>query len=283
MAVPVRNIVVVSDLHAGCRLALCPRDGVELDDGGVYKPSGLQTKLADIWEEFWFEFVPMATRGEPYHVVVNGDVVEGVHHGAITQISQNINDQVYAATLLLEPIVRNPKCIGYYHIRGTEAHVGPSAQYEERLAKDLGAIPNEAGQHARWLMWFNLCGQRIHFTHHIGTTGSSAYEATAVWKELVEMFVEAGRWGDAAPDMIVRSHRHRYIEARGMGARGFISVAVTPAWQLRTPFAHKIPGGRTSEPQIGGMVIRAGDEDPLYIRPFVKRIEPPKTEEGIVQ
>lgn len=35
----VRNIVDISDLHVGCRLALCHKDGAVLDDGGVYQPS----------------------------------------------------------------------------------------------------------------------------------------------------------------------------------------------------------------------------------------------------
>lgn len=275
----VRNIVVVSDLHAGCRVAICPRDGIDLDDGGHYRPSGLQTKLCDLWDHFHHEFVPRVTYGEPWHLVVNGDAIDGTHHGSVTQVSQNIEDQVDMATAILSPIVNHPKCAGYYHIRGTEAHVGKSGQYEEQLAKRLGATRDEHNRYARWLMWFNLCGYRIHFTHHIGTTGSSAYEATAVWKELVEMFTEAGRWGDQPPHMIVRSHRHRFIECRSMGAHGFINTFTTPAWQLKTPFSHKIPGARTSEPQIGGVVIRAGDED-LYIRPFVHRIEPPKTEGG---
>lgn len=270
---PVRNVIVVSDLHSGCRLGLCPPEGVILDDGGPCMPSTLQLKVWTMWREFFDVWVPQVTHGEPYVLVCNGDAIDGVHHGSTTQMSQNIEDQVKVARACLLPEVR--RAAAYYHVRGTEAHVGQSALHEERLASDLGALPNEVGQHARWELWLNLCGHRLHFLHHIGTTGSSAYEATAVHKETVESFVESGRWGDAPPEVIVRSHRHRYIEVRIASTNGYTSSVVTPAWQLKTPFTYRIPGARLSQPQIGGIVIRVGDED-LHTRARVWRIERPR-------
>jgi hypothetical protein len=58
---------------------------------------------------------------------------------------------------------------------------------------------------------------------------------------------------------------------------GYGIVCVTPGWQLKTPFTFKIPGARVGQPQFGGLVIRAGDEE-LHTRFFVKRIERPKEE-----
>jgi len=255
------NVVVISDNHAGCRLALCHPDGVRLDDGGVYKPSNLQLKIYAMWREFWDEFVPEATRGEPFGVVHNGDSMEGVHHNSTTQISQNLEDQTEVAYQLLAPVV--DLCEGrYWMVRGTEAHVAASAREEERLAKRLGAIPNAEGQHARWDLWKSVGGKKlVHFLHHIGTTGSQAYEATAVHKELVEEFAEAARFGRRPPDMIVRSHRHRCIETAipvtdENGVTGRAVAVVTPSWQGKTPFVWKIPGGRLTTPQFGGIVIR---------------------------
>lgn len=65
-AKPVRNLIVFSDSHCGCRLALCPPDGIYLDDGGRYLPSAFQKKLWHWWREFWDVWVPEVTRGEPY-------------------------------------------------------------------------------------------------------------------------------------------------------------------------------------------------------------------------
>src|SRR5262249_17336948 len=133
---PINNLVVVSDTHTGCKLALVHKDGAELDDGGEYHPSKLQLKLWDYWEEFWGEFVPSVVRDEPFPVVHNGDAIDGVHHQAVHQWTHNLEDQSKHAEKILAPVV--DLCEGrYFHIRGTEAHVGKSGQEEERLARKL--------------------------------------------------------------------------------------------------------------------------------------------------
>lgn len=274
----INNIIDVSDLHSGCKLALCPPEGVKLDDGGKYMPSAFQLKLYAMWHEFWYDWVPFATRKERYCVVVNGDVVEGVHHRATTPISHNIGDQCKIAFTLLEPIAEMAKG-GLYMIRGTEAHVGISAQTEEAMAAKLGAIPNEEGQYCRWDLWKRIGDNKlVHFLHHIGTTSSTAYESTAVYKELTEMYVEAARWRQQPPDIIARAHRHRNIEIKipiGTvdGQTSEASAIVTPCWQGKTPFAWRIPGARISTPQFGGVAIRNSDDGVLYATSKVWTVE----------
>lgn len=250
----INNIVVVSDTHCGCKLALCP-PSVVLDEGGEYHQSNLQKQLWEHWQFFWQEWVPEATRGEPFAVVHNGDAIDGVHHNSTTQISHNLTDQRRIAYEVMRPVVE--LCEGrYYHVRGTEAHVGKSAQEEEALAKELGARPNEEGNYARYDLWIR-CGEFLaHCLHHVGTTGSNAYEATAVHKELTEELTEAARWQEQPPDCIVRSHRHRYVETSIPTRRARAIAVVTPAWQAKTPFAWKIPGARLAPPQFGGILLR---------------------------
>ena len=88
-----KNIIVISDLHCGCQLAICPPI-VKYDSGGFYQPSPLQGKLWAMWREFWDEWVPVATKNEGFILVVNGDAIDGVHHNSVTQISHNITDQI---------------------------------------------------------------------------------------------------------------------------------------------------------------------------------------------
>ncbi len=267
MSSTVKNCVVISDIHAGCRLALCPPAGATLDDGGTYNPSALQLKLYKIWEEFW-DWVVVATKKEPYAIVINGDVVDGVHHNSTTQISHNLEDQSEIAFTLLEPLVK--KCEGrFYMIRGTEAHVGQQAVNEERLAKRLGARKNGAGQSSQYELWMNLGGPKylVHFSHHIGTTGSAAYETTAIKKELEEIYADSAKWG----------HRHRHVETRTPTQNGVGIAFVTAGWQGRTPFSYRIPGGRVTLPQFGGSVIRLGGDmgTGLYTMHFVRSIDRP--------
>jgi len=258
----VRNCVVISDTHSGCQVALCSPK-FTLDSGGTYRASALQRKIWDMWVEFW-KWVPQATNGDPFCVVHNGDALEGRHHKATTQISQNLADQENLAYEILAPVVE--ACGGrYYHVRGTGSHVGEAAENEEKLARRLGAI-SDGQNYARNDLWLDLDGRLIHFLHHIGATGSQAYESTAVMKELVEEFVEAARWGRKCPDAIVRSHRHREIEIaipkQDIGQKtetGKARAIVTPCWQGKTPFVWRIPGGRLSTPQFGGGVFHNSD------------------------
>ena len=268
----VNNLVIISDLHAGCKLGLCPPGPVPLDEGGSYQPSEFQRIVWGYWNEFWNVWVPDVTRGEPYAVCLNGDALDGRHHGSVTQVSQNLADQSSIASAILIPIVDGCGA-KYYHIRGTEAHVGASGEDEERLAKYLGARPNEIGQYARNEAWFRLGKDYlVHVSHHIGTSGATAYESSALMRELAEAYVESAKWNEQPPSVIVRSHRHRFAEVRIQTARGFATVCTTPGWQGKTPFVYRIVGGRMAAPQFGGILVRAGDED-IYTRSFVKSIK----------
>lgn len=268
----IKYAVYISDTHCGCGMAICPPT-VLLDDGGEYRPSKLQKKIFNMWNEFWEEFIPEATHGEPYIVVHNGDAIDGVHHNSVTQITHNLETQVEIAYKLLKPLVE--KCEGrYYHIRGTEAHVGKSAQHEEALAKKLGAIPNEEGQHARYDLRLEMGNALIHSLHHVGSTGSQAYEATAVHKELTEMFIEAARWGHRPPDVMVRSHRHRLIKISIPTNNTMAQAVVTPCWQGKTPFAWKIPGARLATPQFGGIVVSCANPKVVFTREKVWTVDP---------
>lgn len=278
----IRNIVVVSDIHGGCRLAVCPKS-VKLDDGGTYHPSRYQKELLRHWIKFWTEYVPTATKNEPYVVIVNGDAIDGVHHGATTQISQNINDQLEVAYQLLAPQLDAKKCKAMYMIRGTEVHVGKSGKDEEVLAQRIGATPNADGQASRYEIWARYGSQQqflLHATHHVGTTSSASYESTAVYKELIEAYNESGRWGDTPPDIIVRSHRHRNFSIKVPSEKGNAIVVCTPGWQLKTPFVYRLASGRASTPQIGGCVIREGADGMPYDMSYVVRM--PRSKEEIL-
>lgn len=264
----VNNLVVVSDMHCGCKLGLHPDTPTPLDDGGEYMPSRRQLEVWGWWRHFWDVWVPDVCHNEPYAVLVAGDILDGVHHGSTTQISHNLEDQAGIAYAALRPVAA--ACEGrLYMLRGTESHVGPSGVEEERLARRLGAVPDEDGKYARWEAWIELGKGLIHATHHIGTTGSQAYESTAVMRELAEAYTEAGRWRDRPPDVLVRGHRHRHIEIRVPTSLGSGIAFTCPAWQLKTPYTFRVAGARQSLPQIGGSVVRQGDED-LYTRHWVQ-------------
>lgn len=266
----IKNIILISDIHAGCQFGLSP-PMVKLDGGGIYRYSPLQKKMWQWWNIFWNKWVPMVTKNEPFALINIGDSIDGRHHSTTTQISQNIKDQVNIAYEILSPVVS--KAQKYFHIRGTEAHSGMGGEHSEILAQRLGAVPNDNGNYARWELWLNMGAARIHACHHIGGTSSSSYESTQVYKETVESLVESGRWGDEPPNVIVRGHRHRQFETRISGKHGYVISLVVPGWQLKTPFTYRLASARAGTPQCGGYLVRIGDEDSIYTRFKIWRIE----------
>ena len=272
----VNNVIIISDQHCGCQMGLCPPGGIPLDDGGHYMPSKLQKKVWKWWTAFWHEVVPRWTRGEPYAVISNGDTIDGVHHGSVTQITHNLTIQRAIALEVMRPVVEAKKCVAYYHIRGTEAHGGKSGMEEEQLARELGAVPDDEGRAARYELWMKIGKSLAHFAHHIGTTSSSSYESSAVMRELTNEYMAAGQWAERPPDFACRSHRHRNIEVRVPCKNGYGIAFVTPGWQLKTPFVHRT-GFKSQPPQFGGSLIRQGDEEG-YTRHKVWDLSRPKVE-----
>jgi hypothetical protein len=225
----------------------------------------------ECWETFWHDWVTHIVRGQPFAVVMNGDVIEGVHHGAVSQWTQNVSLQAECATAILAPIVERVGPEHFFLVRGTEAHAGSSASAEESMGRELGLPKRLEGQRSLWELKLKLGEYVVHFMHHIGTSGSTSYESTAPMAEYASAMTEAARWRARPPDALVRSHRHRSIkitipaEVGDDSRRADAFVVITPGWQGKTPLAWRIAGARQSKPQIGGVAIIAGDEE-LYSR-----------------
>jgi hypothetical protein len=268
----VESIVVISDTHFGDQFGLCP-PAVVLPDGGTYSPSRAQRKVWEMWKYFWVKWVPMATRGKPFAVVHNGDMIDNVHHGTVTPISHDKTVQRQIAIDVLSPIVA--KCEGrFYCVGGTEAHAGQNWQDEEEIARAIQAKKYQ-GRFVNPELRMVVGRCHVQFCHHIGTTSSAPYETTAILGELVTAYTEAARWGGRRPDIIVRSHRHRNAMITIPTDKGYGISLVTAGWQLKTPFVHRMALGRHAPPQIGGTIIHQGNEE-FYARHRIWHIPPPK-------
>jgi hypothetical protein len=263
-------VVCISDLHVGCGMAIMPKDGFTGDSGVAYFPSPLQQKLYDRWTEGFWPWVEAETGGR-YNVLVNGDLIDGVHHQAVTQWSQNLLDQRRACVELLRPV--RERAQRFIVVRGTESHVGASGQHDEAIAEALQAEKSPAGTWSHWEAFYRLGGQLCHFAHHIGATTSPFAKSSALQKVIALSYVNSGRWGDEPPVMFVRSHRHQCSWVGEPCKHGIVTCVVLPAWQLKTPYVHRI--GIMSEPEYGGVILFPGN-NAVYHKPWVERVERPE-------
>ena len=263
-------LVVVSDLHMGCGMAIMPEGGFRVDDLNFVSPSPLQQTLNAWWNEFWLWVDHECPDG--FDLCVNGDLIDGMHHQNATHWTANEVVQCKAAVELL----RRPFMLARRKIvvRGTETHTGKSGQYEEVIAQQLGAEKSAEGTHSHWEVYYRLGRHLVHLTHHIGTTSSPFAESGALNREMVHGYVEAGRWADEPPAMYVRSHRHTCGVFGHPSQHGMTWSATTPAWQLKTPYGYR-SSFRMQRPQVGGIICMAGDNSP-YVKVWTRTVERPR-------
>ena len=269
------NAVVINDTHVVSLVGLCPPKGVKLKDGGTYMPSPEQRQIYLRWREFWDHYVPLYTKGEPYAIIVNGDVCDWDHHGTHAIFTKDLGTHISAAYEVLAPEVEKA-AKGVFFLVGSEAHTGEQGDAEEALAEKFDCIRDDNGRYARYEMWIEIGGALCHFNHSIGTSSSVSYETTAVHKELIEAFTEAGMWGDRPPQMVWRAHRHRFCKTTIPAEIGDAECVCNAGWQLKSPWFYRKARGRMSRAQLGGAVVRRGEDGVVYERHKVWPMKRPK-------
>jgi hypothetical protein len=264
-------IAVTSDHHTGSTLGLCPPEGVRLDDDGTYHPSKAQKWTWDCWEDYW-RTVKAKREGADLWCVYNGDLADGDHHNTPQIISRNpepaayISERVFGVPADLKPERQ-------FVIRGTEVHVGPSGATEEAWARRMRAERNpETKTWSWWHLRFEVHGVRFDFQHH-GRTGTRPWTRTSVVGALAaEIFYEHAASGNPHPHLAIRSHRH--VQADSYDAHP-TRVIQTPAWQLKTAFAHKIAPESIAD--IGGIIVTVTPDGQYEVEKKLYRPSLPKT------
>lgn len=248
-------IAVVSDLHTGSTVGLCPPGPIELDDGGSYQPSTAQQWLWQCWRDYWAEVERVRDRLKaPLFTVLNGDAFDGDHHGTSQIISRNPMIQAQVASEVMDV----PKAVGWdklFVVRGTESHVGGSGSTEEGLARALGATGDpDTGNASWWHLRMDVQDVRLDFAHH-GRTGYRPWTRhNATLLLAAQIFYEHAANGERHPDLAIRSHFHRHSDSHDAHP---VRVLQTPAWQLKTAYVHKVAPESIAD--VGGLIITIED------------------------
>jgi hypothetical protein len=254
-------VATVSDVHAGSTVAPCPPQGVRLDDGGQYMPSKPQRWLWDNWCDF-FDKADACRREVKGNlvVVINGDATEGHHHGTTQVISNNPDAQSYVAHQIFD-VIRKLKPKAIYMVRGTEAHVGPAGADEEKLARWMRCVEDEeTGNASRWHLRLMVHGLLLDFQHHPGAGGGKLpwTRSSLAVRLAAQIFYEHAEIRHRPPDIAYRSHVH--VSGDSHDAKP-TRVIITPAFQLKTSFGHKVASEKLAD--IGG-VLTVIQPDGMY-------------------
>jgi hypothetical protein len=243
-------VVVTSDQHANSTLGLCPPEGVQLDDGGFYKPSPAQLWTWECWEDFWRHAAAVRRDTKARLIVVhNGDAVDGDHHQTSQIISRNMEVQGYVASRVFS-VPKALKADQTFMVRGTEVHVGPSGSSEEALAKAQRCERDPETQNwSSWHLRMLVNDRLLDFQHHASVGGLPWTRPGGVARLAFRHWVEHQERGLRPADVLFRSHLHVMGDSFDMHKTRAI---ITPAWQLKTAHAHKVAPESIAD--IGGVL-----------------------------
>ena len=260
-----KTIAVVSDLHAGSTIGLCP-PSVVLYEEGMYQANKYQLALWQKWQQFWQW--ARTNAGEERWLVVNGDAIEGIHHATTQIVSPNVLDHITIAETAIRLAIEiyEPKHI--FFVRGTETHTGNSAKEEEALARLFESYVPYEKPLSRWAIWIETENVTFHFAHHTGgwlrpwtRTGAPGRESVMMAHTAIELTRHGHLY--EIPDVSIRAHQHRFNDS---GMATYPRVFILPGWQLATGYIRKI--SPSNVPEVGGMLFNV--DNGTYV-PLVKR------------
>jgi len=274
----VHMIAAVSDIHAGSTIAVCPPE-VELDDGGTYVASPMQNWLYERWQLAWgerYEELLNQWRPDTQTLVLNGDSVDGNHHGTPQIVSALSSVHFRIAHDLLRSGPLKHKFNEIHMIRGTETHVGRSGQQEEGLARALrkqGGFPivpdPDTGMASSFWRRMIKDDLLIDCRHH-GRMGQRTHTKDSYMRLYAHDIWEAHvRSGSRPPDLCIRSHYHRHADSGHIFDMPTRVVAL-PAWQLLTAFGHRIAIEDLGHVGLVVFIIRDGklmQPEPIIYQP----------------
>lgn len=241
-------IVVVNDLHQGSPFALAPARW-RRPEGNELPLNELQHQILEHYVHCW-QRIRMMRRGARLIVVVDGDVVEGQHHGSTQTVISNIATQEAMAVAVIESGLQiakfNPaKGDSIRFVSGSDAHDGQDGQSMERVARAvLGLDPQDSTRASSNILQLSVNGTRFDFTHKPGsgpgnrnhTKGNSF---TAWLKSLYDIALESGK---QPPRYVITAHHHEYLRRDAYRADGNVAVTgyIAPAWKVKDSFVHMV-------------------------------------------
>ena len=259
--------LLASDTHCGSTIGVCPPEGVRTDDGQEILPSKPQQWLWECWQQVHRRAQAIAKQHKAdLNVILNGDLVDGDHHGTAQIMSRHPDAQAYIARRTFE-VTQAVKPKRLFVVRGTEVHTGTSGSAEESLAKSIGA-ERDPDTHlwSRWHLRLRVHGQLIDVQHHGKGLGRLPHTkqnganslAWRVFQSHVERNLEP-------PALVVRSHLHQFADSYGANRR--TRGLFLPSFQLKTAYVHRVAADEIAD--VGAVVVTVFPDGRMDVEPIL--------------
>jgi len=211
-----KRVLIISDLHCGHIAGLTPPSYLHRPAKSASKKFKEEHRLRREAFDWYYRkiksLMPINT------LIVNGDLIDGrgERSGGVELIATDRFQQCDMAKELIN-IVNATKTIITY---GTPYHTGQLEDFEDEIAKDVGA---QITGHA----WVDINGIKFDCKHKVGSSGVPHGRHTSVAKEKLWNTLWSEHDGAPKSDIFIRSHVHYHNYC---GGKNWLAMT-TPALQ----------------------------------------------------
>lgn len=258
-----KTVAVLSDIHTGHRLAVCPPQFID-SDGGIYKANRVQKALFEAW------YNVVKAWPKPDILIVNGEPIDGQQpkDKGVEAWTTNYLDQIKASVQL----VRMFGAKKIYVTRGSNYHVNVDGLSVEELFGEKVGAEKVDGNFVSPELFLEVGGVNFSFAHHIsGSVSGWIYRSTPAAKEMLLLHLNASHKHPF--DILVRSHNHYFWVVQSTSKM----AVLTPGWQLQTWYNYRRSASGTV-PDIGAVRFLV-DEGEYQLQKKIFRMDawrPPK-------
>ena len=260
--------VVLSDTHSGSNHALFLAREWRGQKNNSHIPGGGQIEIRKHFEKY-AELVKQARKKKRVVLIINGDAIDGFHHGGGDVCSDNPKEQ---ADIHIELMYEFEKRIGWqagdeiYYTKGTEIH---TMEWENYIGEQMNAVP--CGDfYAHELLQLEINGTLSWFVHHGASAGAGANEGNGLRNWLRNIYYDNLKDGLRVPDIVYTAHVHNptygsFVYRDGMKFKAMHGI-ILPSFQEKTRYAHmRAPVARN---KIGGTYLEIKSDGMIGVPQF---------------
>jgi hypothetical protein len=255
-----------ADQHVNSTVGVLPKYA-ELVEGGFHRNGPVQNWIWRKWLESWEGIWTLKKETGGKLIVLNlGDALDDPKHATTQIVSGNKASILRMAARVFE----RPREMAdwFFVLRGTEAHTGLSATWEELLAEDLDAERSPDGLWSWWYWEGVVGGVWVDAAHHPQTAGRLPHtQAAAPSRQSFMLELQAVRSERQVPDVALRAHAH-YAGDSGVFTRP--RTFYCPPWQLTSAFGHRLGAGAFVRP-VGTLALIIRDRRVTPVTDYIYR------------
>jgi len=256
------RIGLMSDLHVGAEHAIFPK--------GYTSPYGRLIGLNGGQEILWTylnKFVKELKKCKVNTLIILGDPIAGKNRieGGTYMMMVDLETQKDACAFLINYICKKvPSIEKVLLFRGTPYHGAKESSVElnvtEKLGSKYGVNAKYMGEYSYLTLQYKEFKKVIWLAHP--ATGATMYPETVLGRDIGQ-FLQAFAMGKLPKvDMIIRAHRHEYMELH----KSTIRYMILPCWQFFVPYDKAVKWHAKWQPDIGGAILLADEQ--MRLRPW---------------